>query len=50
MRTKERSYPAHAQGKAARLNNEPPKATGRPSAVLDTRRRSLWLSSNASSR
>jgi adenine-specific DNA-methyltransferase len=37
MRTKQGSYPAHAPAKAARLKEDAPKPTGRPSSLVDTR-------------
>src|ERR1039458_10181838 len=37
MRTNQGSYPAHAPAKAARLKEDAPKPTGRPSSLLDTR-------------
>jgi hypothetical protein len=36
MRTKDDSYPAHAPAKAARLKEDAPKPTGRPSSLVDT--------------
>jgi DNA modification methylase len=37
MRTKQGSYPAHATTQAARLKEDAPKPTGRPSSLVDTR-------------
>ena len=37
MRTKQGSYPAHAPAQAARLKEDAPKPTGRPSSLVDTR-------------
>lgn len=37
MRTKQGSYPAHAPAKAARLKEDAPKPTERPSSPVDTR-------------
>jgi hypothetical protein len=37
MRTKQGSYPAHATAQAARLKEDAPKPTGRPSSLVDSR-------------
>jgi hypothetical protein len=37
MRTKQGSYPDHAPAQAARLKEDAPKPTGRPSSLVDTR-------------
>jgi DNA modification methylase len=37
MRTKQGSYPAHAPAKAARLKEDAPEPTARPSSLVDTR-------------
>src|ERR1035441_7452343 len=36
MRTKQGSYPAHAPAQAARLKDDAPQSTGRPSSLVDT--------------
>jgi len=37
MRKREGSYPPHAPAQAARLKEDAPKPTGRPSSLVDTR-------------